>query len=217
MALKPLPQLRMHQFASGVLCRCAAWVLLAVVLVAIVGVPMPAKTRQLGDEPYPCQGCACGCSSAAHCWDRCCCHSDVEKLAWASEHNVIPPVFLVERVAKQQAASVAIAGVTKSCCVSHQACCSAKQTVVETSETQDADAVAVMTIVRLEDAAQCRGMQLVWTLLSSMVIGLAQPRNVRPEPLLICWLRVTSDRATSLVAAIDPPVPWLSVSLSTFC
>lgn len=213
MALRPLSQFRMHEFATGVLCRCAAWVLLAVVLVAIVGVPMPVKVMRLSDDAYPCQDCQCGCSSAAHCWDRCCCHSDVEKLAWASEHNVIPPVFLVERVAKHQTTSIAGAVVNKSCCSSRQTCCSDPSTDAETRTVQDSEAAPLLTMVRLEDAAQCRGMQLVWTLLSSMVIGQSPSKNVRPEPPLIGWLRVTDDRANSLLSAIDPPVPWFSVSL----
>jgi hypothetical protein len=228
MALRPIPPLRMHEFARSALCRCAAWLLLAVVVVAIVGVPIPAKINQIGDEPYPCQRGSCGCASAGQCWDRCCCHSDEEKLAWAKVNDVTPPVFLVERVAKQQFNSLANSPVVKSCCASRKvsvqtitckktspapgACCSSKPADTKTIDEADTCVASTITMVRLEDAAQCRGMQVVWTLLSSMVIGLAQPRIMRPEPPLIGWLRINNEHATSYLSAIDPPVPWVMQS-----
>ena len=44
-----------------------------------------------GDERYPCEGCACGCDTAEHCWTQCCCHSLDERLAWAEAHGVALP------------------------------------------------------------------------------------------------------------------------------
>lgn len=45
-------------------------------------------------EPFPCQNCRCGCSSAEQCWTSCCCYSLRERLAWAKKNKVAPPAFV---------------------------------------------------------------------------------------------------------------------------
>jgi hypothetical protein len=42
-------------------------------------------------ERFPCEGCACGCVSARHCWTSCCCHSLDERLAWAEANGIAIP------------------------------------------------------------------------------------------------------------------------------
>ncbi|MCA9278042.1 MAG: hypothetical protein H6815_04550 [Phycisphaeraceae bacterium] len=39
-------------------------------------------------EAYPCQDEACGCASADACFESCCCHSDVQLMAFAIEHGL---------------------------------------------------------------------------------------------------------------------------------
>lgn len=230
MSQRSLTPLRMHRFAHSVWCRGVALVLLSVMLVAIVGVPMPMRVKRVGDEPYPCQDCRCGCSSAEFCWDRCCCHSDTEKLAWASEHNVIPPLFLVERVAKQDAEPGSSVAGTKSCCANHRVCCMSEPAASSVSCNQEAgdqeagdqdvgdkaigNAPFIM-VVCLEDAAACHGLQLFWSLFSSTVIGTVRAPRVDSDPPLIAWLRIANVYVDSPVSSIDPPVPWASVSLKT--
>lgn len=81
--------------------------------------------------------CPCGCSSAESCWNSCCCHTDIEKLAWARKNSVRPPEFLAKRVAARTAAKNAQA--TDRCCDSgdqeHQACnaCCANSGVTDKS------------------------------------------------------------------------------------
>jgi hypothetical protein len=61
--------------------------------------PAPRAAVKSTDERYPCQHCACSCSTAAQCWRSCCCFSDREKLAWARARGVQPPAWLVAKVA----------------------------------------------------------------------------------------------------------------------
>lgn len=92
----------LHRFSSGLVGRYAGWVLVALMTLAITGLPLPAIKKTGHSEPFPCQDCPCGCLTAAQCWDKCCCHSDTEKLAWANTHQGTPPAFLVVRVALVQ-------------------------------------------------------------------------------------------------------------------
>jgi hypothetical protein len=220
MTSRSLTRIRFQTFVKSDLHSRISWILLLVIVVAIVGLPIPAKRKPRSDEAYPCQDCACGCSSAEYCWDRCCCHTDHEKLAWARENNVTPPVFLVERVAKYSSAKLDKLVANKRCCAYGNRSDSSPQSAEKRDSTskssdvdQDAGVETAITFVTLEDAAQCRGMQLVWSLLSSVVVKLAPPKSEVPDPLLVGWLRNTSDRAISIFLAMDPPVPWFSVSV----
>lgn len=60
--------------------------LTAAVAAATLGIaPTPAELRRifgLTGELFPCQDHACGCSSAADCFDGCCCFSPAELAAW---------------------------------------------------------------------------------------------------------------------------------------
>lgn len=62
----------------------------------LFGVPLPQQTVEKTGR-FPCEDCPCGCSTAEFCWDKCCCHTDAEKLQWAADHGVDAPAFLVER------------------------------------------------------------------------------------------------------------------------
>ena len=89
--------------------------LLLSLIVGITGLPMPVSKST--NERFPCEKCPCGCRTAAHCWDKCCCHTDEEKLAWADANGVTPPVFLVQRVvAAKQTKLVAAKQSTPACC-----------------------------------------------------------------------------------------------------
>ncbi|MFO0838908.1 MAG: hypothetical protein U1D55_10310 [Phycisphaerae bacterium] len=67
---------------------------LACYLVSAFGLlPGPGLLRSAHDpaERFPCEVCGCGCGSARECWSRCCCHTAVERLAWAIRNGVQPP------------------------------------------------------------------------------------------------------------------------------
>jgi hypothetical protein len=85
--------------------------------------PAPRPAVKSTDESYPCQHCACSCSSAAQCWKSCCCFSDQEKLAWARARGVQPPAWLVAKAARASSSS------QPTCCSDRQErkCCSASQ------------------------------------------------------------------------------------------
>ena len=50
-----------------------------------------ADTADGPAERFPCEASPCGCSTAAHCWAKCCCHTLEERLAWARREGVRPP------------------------------------------------------------------------------------------------------------------------------
>lgn len=78
--------------------------MLPLLVVYMLGIPIPSFRSKVLDDRFPCEHCACGCSSAAHCWEKCCCFSDEEKLRWAEENDVQPPEFLTKRVAAAKSA-----------------------------------------------------------------------------------------------------------------
>jgi hypothetical protein len=80
--------------------RATATVALVAYLLTATGVPLPGRDLKRGSQPFPCQGHACGCSSAEQCWKRCCCYSPRQKLAWAQANGVTPPAALVAEVAQ---------------------------------------------------------------------------------------------------------------------
>lgn len=58
--------------------------------------PLPQNSPEKdGSEPFPCQSRPCGCQSAKQCWKKCCCFSNVQKVAWAKANNVKVPDFVL--------------------------------------------------------------------------------------------------------------------------
>jgi hypothetical protein len=49
------------------------------------------RVAAIQGERFPCEACGCGCASAHECWTACCCHTPVERLAWAIREGVQPP------------------------------------------------------------------------------------------------------------------------------
>lgn len=88
--------------------------MLPILLLSMIGFPLPIAPRKLVSERFPCENSPCGCSTATHCWDKCCCNNDEQKLAWAEQNNVPPPEFLVQRVAAKKQAAIVDASVDGS-------------------------------------------------------------------------------------------------------
>ncbi len=81
---------------------------------SMTGYPLPMPTvAQDASTPYPCQGHACGCNSAAQCWDSCCCYSAAERLAWVRQHGIR---LTASTIAALQAEARRDARAAKSCC-----------------------------------------------------------------------------------------------------
>jgi len=93
--------------------------------------PIPVATLEIQtkdhSQPFPCQNSPCGCKTAEQCWTNCCCSTLEERLAWAEEHEVIPPSYAARPVqAEAVATSVWInplqdedATLSKSKCCEH--------------------------------------------------------------------------------------------------
>lgn len=191
--------------------------LLAVVTCSVIGVPFLAPGPEKVGR-FPCENGTCGCASAEACWDKCCCHSDVEKLAWAATHHVSPPAFLVARVsatelqlslAKQAVESPA----TKHCCCrsanattgAAAACSSA--VLPTTAEAESAGNVSGLRFFNLEDAAKCRGITWLWSLLAEVVVAETDVLAAAAEPRLLFCLAIENERVIDRAYCPDPPVP----------
>ncbi len=198
--------------------RVVAAVLLLTMVLAISGLPQPVRKAIKPGERFPCESCACGCSSAAYCWDQCCCHTDVQKLAWADANGVQAPDFLVTRVALAKAKAMELAAkpsccrpkATASCCASGKqssSCCD------ESAADEDGESVAdtgtKVRFLSFRAYAKCRGMNWVWTLLNQVNVKVVDPCDaIDLEAPLIAWYRIDDDFARSLSLAPEPPVPW---------
>ncbi len=76
---------------------CAA-ISAALYLVLVLGIPLPMPSQLAAkdtSQPFPCMDSPCGCRNAEQCWRHCCCHTLVERLTWAREHNVRPPEYVL--------------------------------------------------------------------------------------------------------------------------
>ncbi len=95
--------------------RLLAAVALVSYVFCVVGYPVPVLSVARHDAtPYPCQDHACGCESAAQCWESCCCFTPAERLAWARRHGVALPAAVAARLAESAAEQHEHA--SQSCC-----------------------------------------------------------------------------------------------------
>ncbi|MBL8825574.1 MAG: hypothetical protein JNM18_01225 [Planctomycetaceae bacterium] len=108
----------------------ARWRLLALVqfLVMSLGIPLPSPAMvnaNASGERFPCEGHACGCSTAAKCWKACCCMTQQQKLLWAREHGVTPPAYVLEAAAREQAIADELA--QQRAATGRRPCCAKRQ------------------------------------------------------------------------------------------
>ncbi|QDS93394.1 hypothetical protein FF011L_21640 [Roseimaritima multifibrata] len=192
---------------SRLLRRLTCSLLLVVLSCGWIGVPFYGPVAEK-EGRFPCEHCACGCSSALYCWDKCCCHSDQEKLQWAAENDVVPPEFLVIRVAQAFSASGLVeAPKCGSCCGGKTATCSQPANADAQADGTPSDSSRAR-LVRLEDAAKCRGIDMIWTLFSNIVVPSSPATLLCVLPMLLFRLQVFDLQAESMSYSPDPPVPW---------
>lgn len=163
------------------------------VLYTFLAVGVPISYRRIATtERFPCENCACGCSSASECWSGCCCHTLTERLAWAKRHGVTPPADVVARAAE--------AAPKKSCCQ----CSSNASATCSTAEDQEAPPEDSRVIGWR--AWNCNGLSPKMLLVvPRLVIDSSELECVAPH---LAWLGPpTSDRAISqpAVPAVPPP------------
>lgn len=115
-----------NRIASAGAHGAARWVvyaLLGCMLACIVGLPVPPPSKtDVVSELFPCMDNPCGCKTAAQCWEKCCCYDDAQKIAWAQQHDVVPPSFVIARHELAQQRAVAGANLARPCCAKQQAC-----------------------------------------------------------------------------------------------
>ena len=119
------------RFRSERLRAVVAWTCLVAFILASQGIaprglmPSPALLARIGlpaaaEERFPCEGCACGCGTAEHCWTSCCCHTLEERVDWAIANNVALPKSVAQGAYKLLMAR-AVAAQLPACCAVHAA------------------------------------------------------------------------------------------------
>lgn len=211
--------------------RCIGWMLVSVMAFALSGILVIPRSDRGSSTPsgerFPCEDCVCGCSTAEFCWDQCCCHSDLEKVAWADEHGVTPPKFLTDRVAHLVNAVLTVQTPAKSCCCggkpsiavpadSATAKCGETQSCPSPAlskdplQSQDSQATAEsqdsLRWVLMWKAAECRGIKTVWTALAQVYLQ-SQSAALLDPPALVHRLAVVNQSADSIPVVPEPPVP----------
>ncbi|WP_146438488.1 hypothetical protein [Crateriforma conspicua] len=200
--------------------RSLAWLLLwsvSFALIGIIGHPSATTIGKPTDERYPCEDCPCGCTSAEFCWDRCCCHTDEEKLAWADRHGVTPPAFLVQRVGRSSQRLAADRSATGpdagACCCCQHAGPDATPAVAPQPDSDKPDWGATESrsahVVLMWKAAKCRGLAAFWSMLAVAFVNDWAGPWFHLVPL--GWNRLGDQMASSRVESVDPPVPLRSL------
>ena len=193
---------------------CAA-ISAALYLVLALGIPLPMPSQLAAkdkSEPFPCMDSPCGCRNAEQCWRHCCCHTLIERLTWAREHNIRPPEYVL---AEAKAEGIGWESFGKDSCPSEsggKCCCCCRHGDApspqpspdgrgssQSSPQQSSRPSGAMVLVQ---ALGCRGINSNST---AGAISLAPPR---PVVWSFCWT-VTGIAPAHLVhiSAGDASVP----------
>ncbi len=182
-----------------------------------IGYPLPLPA---GDQdtstPYPCQGHACGCNSAAQCWDNCCCYTPAERLAWVRSHNVALPAATIAALEAEAGQTTATA--SKSCCQSKpqvaksdasgecDASKSESQSCGHHAESSQASPATKSRIgwINGVQAQKCQGLTTLW-LVSGANLPVAIPTLWEFDWNLLGQVVPANDNFSS--ADHQPPVP----------
>jgi hypothetical protein len=179
----------------------------ASLLIGSVGVPTVTRVAKDHSKPFPCQDSPCGCASADECWHHCCCHTNREKVAWAHEHSVTPPDFVVAAAEKEEQ-SVAHACCTHHHCEKCEAQAGQHQDQTDehqTAEHQSAEKSSLkIRLVLVDFARHCRNLPQFWSVLSAAL----------PVRLQTAWSfdeqvvgRVIDAPVLKRCVELSPPVP----------
>lgn len=91
--------------------------LVALFTFVALSLPLPLSSGPNSDkdrsQPFPCQNRPCGCRSAQHCWQKCCCFTNAQKVAWARRHRVAVPEQVLAAARREESPFPKTA---KSCC-----------------------------------------------------------------------------------------------------
>lgn len=170
---------------------------LAGVLVSSLGILFVPATNQDSSQAFPCQGGSCGCTSAAQCWQSCCCTSLTERIVWADANDVQPPAFLFDLLAaftEHQAAN------------EPGTCCSGDlpQDGDSSSCVVQRDSESPGHVVLISDLNRCRGLSNYIAVFGSAVCE-PLPDAVAFDFAAISWLRSLDESLESRLSS--PPTP----------
>ena len=105
------------QFVSTRTRRLVTATAIIAYLLSVWGYPLPETASLDTSIAFPCQHHRCGCTSAAQCWQNCCCYSPQERIAWAAQHGVeIPREALAAMRAVEPHAMVDSQAVSEQAC-----------------------------------------------------------------------------------------------------
>lgn len=123
--------------------------------IATIGVPLDMPFAKQITELFPCMSCGCGCSDAETCWRQCCCFNTEQKIAWAEEHGVALPAFLV---AESETATACSADAELA---DLKPCCRKRILDARKKAKNEAGSTGVLAIQMLK----CQGLTLSFTAL----------------------------------------------------
>lgn len=149
---------------------------------SLAGEASDSASADKSKEPaFPCQNRPCGCRSAQQCWKKCCCFTNKQKIAWAKEHGVEVPDFVLAAAEKDSGKSNSKA-TQKSCCDTKSSAPAHKQK----SQPRTKTVIAVM-------AYECQG--LYWLLAGvPLVIEPVVPQSGCAEGRVAYTIEIQSDR-----------------------
>lgn len=191
--------------------------LIAAYVVVAAGIPLPTINRPAkSGERFPCESSSCGCDSAEHCWQSCCCHTLAERLAWAEKNGVKPPAFVLAEAQRAGLDSsgrvpttkaVKIVRAAPSCCQSKQACCESSVTTRSCccSHHKSQAKNNASNFVLAWRALGCRGQSLNW--LAAVPTLITVELNLSDQLPLVAWLGPHSSAVAGGVALVPTPPP----------
>jgi hypothetical protein len=153
--------MRLRRVAARSAKRLLSILVMASLFFGSGGVPVVVRISKDRSQPYPCMDNPCGCSSADECWHHCCCHTNREKVAWAREHGVTPPDFVIAAAEKEEKESSA----AQACCP-HPGCakCAARAAAAQAASKPGKKARLRFRLVLVDMARRCGNMAQVWSL-----------------------------------------------------
>jgi hypothetical protein len=203
---------------SGLFSRAwrpvVAFVSLGCILLGTIGFPVVRPRGDAGGTPFPCQHHACGCQSAAACWKNCCCFTREQKLAWAAQRGIVPPLSAAAPLAQKESSSSCCARGLLAACTSQprpkaggeSRAAGARQTTHPSNpplENQVEIAVGAL-------AQHCQGLPLLWTILGGALPPVQFGLRFSLDPGE--WLRVESAAAAACSSSPEVPPPRMFVS-----
>lgn len=201
--------------------RVLRWSAAVAYLLLATGVPLPSPGSMDRSQPFPCMDHQCGCRSAEQCWRNCCCMGLEEKLAWAREHGVTPPDYVLAEarsghIAWPRQSEVASCAGDSDRCEHHCPCCKSAACSDEHPSERAAANLRHKTAqpragVVLIAALGCQGVGQNWM---GMAVSLPPPAEIRwsVETGITGEVEILSERHRGIAFPPSTPPPRAAVA-----